>query len=170
MLTEKEKEMLNASPANRSSELLGEFDIQDALFKFAVMNDSDIFDTDSGNSQYGGDRCDRTGFIDDIAVYAMYFFQRPVRGNVEGSPVIPGFFEHFMDMTAIQAEHVVSGLLHQADKFIHYLIDVLTVVNADLLPHLGGRGSDARDIPEAAGCDQFHMLVRRIQMMDCVDQ
>lgn len=31
MLTEKEKEMLNASPANRSSELLGEFDIQDAL-------------------------------------------------------------------------------------------------------------------------------------------
>ena len=31
MLTEKEKEMLNTSPANRSSELLGEFDIQDAL-------------------------------------------------------------------------------------------------------------------------------------------
>ena len=31
MLTEKEKEMLNTMPADRSSESLDEFDIQDAL-------------------------------------------------------------------------------------------------------------------------------------------
>ena len=58
-------------------------DSQGAFFKFAVMYDADILDTDAGYGQNSGNGCDGSGFVDDIAVDPVCLFDRAGRGESE---------------------------------------------------------------------------------------
>ena len=79
-------------------------------------------------------------------------------------------FKHLIDMGPVSGIHVISGLRQQPDKFIHDLGDIIIVVDADLFPHLRGRGGDACDILKTAGSDHLHVFFFGIQIVDRVDQ
>ena len=51
--------------------------MKDSVFKFPVMNNSDIFNTDIVAGKNGCDRSDSTGLIYDVTVNVIEFLDRP---------------------------------------------------------------------------------------------
>ena len=61
---------------------------QNAFFKFTIVDDANVLDVDSAGCKDGSNRSNGTGFIDDIAVDAVFFGNRTGCIIREGVPVI----------------------------------------------------------------------------------
>ena len=111
------------------------FDLQNAIFKFSVVDNTDIFDADLFCCKDGCDGCNGTGLICHIDIKDIGAGDQAVVYNVNGVTLILGACKHVKDVVSFFVVNGTADLDQHTHKFIQNRGNVFLIFQTDLFPH-----------------------------------